>query len=57
MARHGAKRSRRLRTWLWTGPAGHLLGGALDVAEALVRHAWRTRRRRARATGAGRSSR
>jgi hypothetical protein len=51
-----------------TGPAGHLLGGTLDVAEALVRHAWRTRRRRtraaggvapgrSRAVGAGRSSR
>jgi hypothetical protein len=23
---------------LWTGPAGHLLGGALDLLEALARH-------------------
>jgi len=24
--------------WLWTGPAGHLAGGALDLLSALVRH-------------------
>jgi hypothetical protein len=28
----------RLETWLWTGPVGHLLGGAIDFAEALLRH-------------------
>jgi hypothetical protein len=28
-----------VETWLWTGPAGHLLGGTLDVISALVRHA------------------
>jgi hypothetical protein len=28
-----------VETWLWTGPAGHLLGGALDVIEALARYA------------------
>jgi hypothetical protein len=36
------RRSTRLRTieaWLWTGPVGHLLGGALDVLEALARYA------------------
>ncbi|HEV2975238.1 MAG TPA: hypothetical protein VGX69_09635 [Solirubrobacteraceae bacterium] len=42
-ARAALRRSRRVESWLWTGPVGHLLGGALDVAEALVRHAWRTR--------------
>ncbi|HTA14665.1 MAG TPA: hypothetical protein VK781_07390 [Solirubrobacteraceae bacterium] len=30
-----ARRIRRLETWLWTGPVGHLVGGALDFAEAL----------------------
>jgi len=29
---------RRLETWLWTGPVGHLLGGALDFAQALARY-------------------
>jgi hypothetical protein len=29
--------ARRLETWLWTGPVGHLIGGALDFAEALLR--------------------
>jgi len=24
---------------LWTGPVGHLLGGTLDIVEAIVRHA------------------
>jgi hypothetical protein len=52
MARPPAKRTRRLWTWLVTGPAGHLLGGTLDIAEALARHAWRTRRLRARAASA-----
>ncbi|HTC58642.1 MAG TPA: hypothetical protein VK691_00815 [Solirubrobacteraceae bacterium] len=31
-----ARGTRRLETWLWTGPVGHLLGGSLDFAEALV---------------------
>jgi hypothetical protein len=30
---------KRLETWLWTGPVGHLLGGAADVAQALGSHA------------------
>jgi hypothetical protein len=29
---------RRLETWFWTGPLGHLLGGGLDFARALSRH-------------------
>jgi hypothetical protein len=37
--------ARRLETWLWTGPVGHLLGGSLDFAGALARYA------RARARG------
>jgi hypothetical protein len=35
---------RRIETWLWTGPAGHLLGGTLDFVQALGRYL-RTRRR------------
>ncbi|HEV7163288.1 MAG TPA: hypothetical protein VGN25_08545 [Solirubrobacteraceae bacterium] len=31
---------RRLEAWLWTGPAGHFLGGSLDFAQALGRYAW-----------------
>lgn len=31
-------RARRLESWLWTGPLGHLLGGALDFACALTRY-------------------
>jgi hypothetical protein len=27
---------KRAETWLWTGPVGHLLGGALDFAGALA---------------------
>jgi hypothetical protein len=45
------RRSARLRTieaWLWTGPVGHLLGGALDVLEALARYAIRRLLRRLR---------
>jgi hypothetical protein len=34
----GRAASRRLETWLWTGPLGHLVGGALDLGEALLRH-------------------
>ncbi|HEY4452604.1 MAG TPA: hypothetical protein VGN13_13535 [Solirubrobacteraceae bacterium] len=37
--------ARRAETWLWTGPLGHLLGGALDFAQALACYA------RARAHG------
>ncbi|HEU0249680.1 MAG TPA: hypothetical protein VFR48_03050 [Solirubrobacteraceae bacterium] len=37
-----ARTARHLETWLWTGPIGHLLGGALDLAEALLRY-YRTR--------------
>jgi hypothetical protein len=29
---------RRLEAWLWTGPAGHLLGGTLDFIVALARY-------------------
>src|SRR4029077_10929256 len=28
----------RVETWLWTGPAGHLLGGVLDFVQALGRY-------------------
>jgi hypothetical protein len=34
---HGRRR-RRAETWLWTGPAGHLLGGTLDFLAALARY-------------------
>ncbi|HEY4896223.1 MAG TPA: hypothetical protein VII01_09045 [Solirubrobacteraceae bacterium] len=30
---------RRVETWLWTGPIGHLLGGTLDFLAALARYA------------------
>jgi len=26
----------RAETWLWTGPVGHLVGGALDLMGALA---------------------
>jgi len=29
----------RAEAWLWTGPLGHLAGGALDLAGALARYA------------------
>jgi hypothetical protein len=29
---------RRLETWLWTGPVGHLIGGTLDFGQALARY-------------------
>jgi len=38
---------RRAETWLWTGPIGHLLGGALDLIEALARYALEQARDRA----------
>jgi hypothetical protein len=41
-SRHGRQRparyGRRVETWLWTGPLGHLLGGALDFGQALARY-------------------
>lgn len=40
-------RRRRLESWLWTGPLGHLAGGAVDFLEALARY-WIARVRRAR---------
>jgi len=30
---------RRAAAWFWTGPLGHLLGGGLDLVEALARYA------------------
>jgi hypothetical protein len=32
-------RRRRYEAWLWTGPAGHLVGGSLDFLQALARYA------------------
>jgi len=29
----------RIEARLWTGPAAHLLGGGLDLLEAIARHA------------------
>jgi hypothetical protein len=36
--RISVRNARRLETWLWTGPVGHLAGGALDFAQALARY-------------------
>jgi hypothetical protein len=37
---------RRLETWFWTGPLGHLLGGGMDFGQALARYLFaRTRGR------------
>ncbi|HUN77716.1 MAG TPA: hypothetical protein VMU32_02230 [Solirubrobacteraceae bacterium] len=44
--RSGVPALRRLERWLWTGPVGHLVGGALDFAGALAHY--RRARRRAR---------
>jgi hypothetical protein len=33
-----ARSGTRLETWLWTGPIGHLIGGALDFGQALARY-------------------
>ncbi|MHB8242380.1 MAG: hypothetical protein ACYDHN_10350 [Solirubrobacteraceae bacterium] len=41
----GRSRLSHLETWLWTGPIGHLIGGALDFLQALARYT------RARARG------
>jgi hypothetical protein len=38
-ARRTASRCRRVEARLWTGPAGHLVGGTLDFLEALARYA------------------
>jgi len=38
--------ARRIEAWLWTGPVGHLLGGALDVCEALLLYGLLPRLRR-----------
>lgn len=37
---------RRLERWLWSGPLGHFVGGALDFAQALARYALARARRR-----------
>jgi hypothetical protein len=48
-APHRATLRRRVEAWLWTGPAGHLLGGSLDLLGALARYRLaRTRGRRLR---------
>ncbi len=49
-ARHHAALRKRSETWLWTGPAGHLLGGGLDFLAALARYliTWRARSRTVR---------
>jgi hypothetical protein len=33
-----SSRHRRVETWAWTGPLGHLAGGGLDFLEALARY-------------------
>jgi hypothetical protein len=45
--------ARRAETRLWTGPVGHFVGGAIDLAQALLRYA-RSRARRARSARAQR---
>jgi hypothetical protein len=45
----GAQALRRLETWLWTGPVGHFVGGALDLLQALLAY-----RRKRRASGSQR---
>jgi hypothetical protein len=37
-ARRARTHARRFETWVWTGPLGHLVGGALDLGEALARY-------------------
>jgi hypothetical protein len=53
--RHGAA-ARRFERRLWTGPAGHLVGGALDFGQALARYL-AIERRIARADGRARDRR
>ena len=36
----------RLVTWFYTGPVGHLYGGAADWAELMARHLWSRARAR-----------
>jgi hypothetical protein len=36
--RRAPRPGRRLETWLWTGPLGHLIGGTLDFGQALARY-------------------
>jgi hypothetical protein len=38
-AGRSASRCRSIEARLWTGPAGHLVGGTLDFLEALARYA------------------
>jgi hypothetical protein len=40
--------ARRAEAWLWTGPIGHFVGGALDLISALARHRIRRLRKRRR---------
>ncbi|HEV2979864.1 MAG TPA: hypothetical protein VGX51_00415 [Solirubrobacteraceae bacterium] len=37
-ARRGRAAARRLETWVWTGPFGHLVGGGLDLGEVFARY-------------------
>jgi hypothetical protein len=37
-SRSGSSPLHQLETWLWTGPVGHLLGGALDLTGATARY-------------------
>ncbi|HEY5344418.1 MAG TPA: hypothetical protein VIJ66_12275 [Solirubrobacteraceae bacterium] len=46
--------ARRLETWLWTGPVGHLAGGTLDFAQALARYLLVQADRRSRRSPIGR---
>jgi len=49
MASPRPRAPRKLETWLWTGPLGHLAGTSLDLLQALARYlftrarAWRRR--------------
>jgi hypothetical protein len=49
-SRHRTTAHGRLETWLWTGPVGHFVGGALDLLQALVAY-----RRKRRASGGQRT--
>jgi len=45
--RRRGPRAWRVQAWWYTGPAGHLVAGALDVAALLIRLLWaRVRGRR-----------
>jgi hypothetical protein len=43
-----ARARRRVETWLWTGPLGHLVGGSLDLLVALA--CYQLARKRGRST-------